>query len=651
MGWWGDNMPTWLGGNTPPPPPPQSRAQLRAAQTRTQQAQNDAQRRLSPHPTAQTGCLPCQAPQVRPPCDLRMFEVVEHRTRPNAAVSRAQGGPARVDASQDDDDEIRTHPKTFPFESTNVRPHPGPPYRSGQILEFVGQDKRRGITCDAVVRFESDVHCGQHPVMEVIDPWGQKTDHRVTQKRFELEYPELSVLRLHRPGTNWTNINNYWPWGMTPIDWVVTAKVCGVRPRQGVFGLTQVKLRVWPGHQFEFKLTIRPRWRGHGSESRMRETYAYADGRRTRPQGVERVTRTSTRGSESNRDFLGRDRNREETSRTTEESHLQRTSALTGTTNRTATRTTNSDTYRGRSADGRETTERTRSSSGVGGRMDRLSEETSITQREGVGQRRTLSESTSINGNNMEHSFRDERSGIVYVLKQGGQVLASPFRGLDAILQAIATVESAWARIQAWFEAGRPQVSVQVGWKLDFSFSLFAGEISSKWGWKEYSDHRAFFAYKIELALKIFSAEFDVNYGIGVTASCWAGTFEFSAAIGINGSAEFSIVGELKRLGPDRNQIIGAGVKAKAAGEISVYIRAIALSEKWCKAEARLKLPLEAEGEPKVDSGGFGIECGVKLKPLVASLNFTVRGLLNFTREREVMAQRELMAKRLVRLV
>ena len=239
----------------------------------------------------------------------------------------------------------------------------------------------------------------------------------------------------------------------------------------------------------------------------------------------------------------------------------------------------------------------------------------------------------------------------MYVLKQGGQVLASPFRGLDAILQAIATVESAWARIQAWFEAGRPQVSVQVGWKLDFSFSLFAGEISSKWGWKEYSDHRAFFAYKIELALKIFSAEFDVNYGIGVTASCWAGTFEFSAAIGINGSAEFSIVGELKRLGPDRNQIIGAGVKAKAAGEISVYIRAIALSEKWCRAEARLKLPLEAEGEPKVDNGGFGIECGVKLKPLVASLNFTVRGLLNFTREREVMAQRELMAKRLVRLV
>ncbi|MFO0627516.1 MAG: hypothetical protein U0325_18050 [Polyangiales bacterium] len=111
----------------------------------------------------------------------QMFEVVEHRTRPNAMVSRAQGA-ARIGAHVDDDDEIRTHPKTFPFESTNVRPHPAPPYRSGQIIEFVSQDKTRGITRDAVVRFESDVHCGQHPVMEIIDPWGQKTEHRVTQK-------------------------------------------------------------------------------------------------------------------------------------------------------------------------------------------------------------------------------------------------------------------------------------------------------------------------------------------------------------------------------------------------------------------------------------------------------------------------------------
>ncbi|MFO0627515.1 MAG: hypothetical protein U0325_18045 [Polyangiales bacterium] len=466
-----------------------------------------------------------------------------------------------------------------------------------------------------------------------------------------MEYPELSVLKLHRPGTNWSNINNYWPWGLMPMDWVVTARVCGVRPKQGVFGLTQVKLRVWPGRQFEFKLQIRPRWKGGGSESRMRETYAYADGQRTRPAGTDRVVRTSTRSSESNRDFLGRDRNREETSRTTERAHLERTSAMTGNTVRGSTRTTESDTYRGRSADGSMTTSRERSSSTFRGQMDRLSESTSIEQREGVGQRRTLSESTSINGDNMEHSFRDERSGIVYVLKESGKVIASPFKGLDALLQAIATVESAWARIKEWFEAGRPTVSVQVGWKLEFSFSLFSGEVASKWGWKEYSDHRAFFGYKIELNLKVFQAEFDVNYGIGVTASCWLGTYEFSAAIGINGSAEFGITGELMRTGPDRNQIIGAGVKIKGAAEISVYIRAIALSEKWCKAEARLKLPLEAEGVPKVDSGGFGLECMVRLKPLVASLEFTVRGLINFTRQREVMAQRELMPKRLVRFV
>lgn len=643
--WWGNNMPTWMGGNTPPPPPPRAKSQLRAAQTQVRSGQTDAQRCLSPHPTQRTGTLPCQAVQAKPPCDLKMFEVVQHRTRPNAVAARRAGGPQRVDANQDDEDEIRTHPMTFPFESTNVRAHPGPPYRSGQIIEFVGQVKKRGITSDAVVRFESDIHCGVHPVMEVVNPWGEKTEFRVTQKRFELEYPELKVLQLHKPGTSFTNINNWWPWGMQPMDTIVTARVCGVRPKQGVFGLTQVKLRVWPGDQFEFKLEIRPRWKGSGSESRMRETYAYADGKRTRPAGTDRVVRTSTRASESNRDFLGRDRDRTESSSTTERSHLERGA------HQSSGRTTQSDSLRTRSADGSETLTRERSNSTYRGQMDRLSESTSLETREGFGQRRTLSESTSISGNDMEHSFTDERAGVVFMLKKGGELIRAPFKGLDAIIDAITTIESAWARFKKWFEDGKPKVSVQVGWKLDFSFSLFAGEIASKWGWKEYSDHRAFFGYKIEIALKVFAAEFDVNYGYGITAECWLGTYEFSAVIGINGSAEFGIVGELARQGPDRNQIVGGGVKIKGACEVGVYIRAVALSEKWCKAEARLKLPLEAEGLPKLDRGGFGIEARVILKPLVASLEFTVRGLIKFEREREVLAQRELMPKRLFRLV
>lgn len=123
----------------------------------------------------------------------------------------------------------------------------------------------------------------------------------------------------------------------------------------------------------------------------------------------------------------------------------------------------------------------------------------------------------------------------------------------------------------------------------------------------------------------MFTAEFDVDYGYGITAECWLGTYEFSAVIGITGSAEFGIVGELARQGPERNQIV-AGDEDQGRLRVDVYIRAVALSEKWCKAEARLKLPLEAEGLPKLDRGGFGIEARVILKPLMATLHSPCEG-------------------------
>lgn len=642
MGWWGDNMPTWLGGNTPPPPPPRARSQVRAAQTQVQRGQADAQRSLCPHPTAQTGTLPCQAVKTGPPCDLAMFEVVEHRNRPTVFWQQLQGAP--------DHSPVKARrgpfPKTFAFDKPNVRVPKPPPYKSGQIIEFVSGWKKRGTVVDAIVRFNADVHCGNHPAMEIVNPQGEvQVLKGVTQKRFEIEYPEKKLSNIHCPGTSWTDINNYWPWGLLPVDWKVTAVVCGIRPRQPPFSRTTVTLRIWPGDHFDFKFEVRPRWKIAGKNviaTRSEHRYGQPNG------GMRTDVRSSTTTTESNRDFLGRDRDRTvSTSGTTREQAWRPSGVdghrVTGAERVTTSRSTTETSRDGSMVTGQSSSERTR-----GGRLEEMKSTTTVTERR-LGETRTLKETTTLSDSGDKTAFTDETTGIRFTMRKCGEVISAPFRGLQAVLDAIDTIDRAWESFQKWLDAGKPKVTVQVGWKIDFSFSLLSGEFKAQWGWNEYLDHRAFFGYGIEAELKIFEAKVDVNYGIGVTCECWLGTYEFSAVIGAKGAASFGIKGEAKREGPDSYVNLKTELKIVGAASITVYVKAIALSEKWCKAEATLKLPFEVEGAPKADKSGMALVVEGKIKKLKGTLTFKVRGFLEFDRERDILPEKVLLPKREIR--
>lgn len=642
--WWGNNMPTWLGGNTPPPPPPRAKSQLRAAQTQVRSGQTDAQRSLNPHPTGQTGTLPCQAIQPKKPCDLKMFEVVEHRNRPTIFWDQLQGAPSYTPLKA----KRGPFPKTFAFDKPNVRVPKPPPYKSGAIIEMVSGYKKRGTVVDAIVRFEADVKCGEHPVLEIINPQGEKQVLKgVTQKRFEVEYPEKSLSNIHQKGTSWTNINNYWPWGIMPFDWKIRAVVCGVRPKEPPFSTTEITLRIWPGDHFDFKLEFRPRWKTGGKESggsRTVHQYGRENG------GMSTDYRSSSRSTESNRDFLGRDRDRTVTSSSTNRETAVRTSGLTGQQVRGQERVTTSSSTTETSRDGRLVTTTGTSESTRGGRLTEIKGTTSVTER-GFGHDRTLKETTTLSdGKGDGVKFTDESTGIVFQMRRCGEVISAPFRGLDAVIAAIDTIDKAWESFQKWLEGGKPKVTVQVGWKIDFSFSLFSGELKAQWGWNEYEDHRAFFGYGLTANLKVFEAKVDINYGLGVTCECWLGTYEFSCVIGAKGSASFELEGEMRREGPDSYVTPKTEIKIVGAASITVYVKAIALSEKWCKAEATLKLPFEVEGKPKLDKGGFVLVVEGKIKKLKGTLTFCVRGLINFERERDILPEKVLLPKREIRL-
>jgi len=642
MGWWGDNMPTWMGGNTPPPPPPRARGQLRAAQQQVQRGQTNAQATLNPHPTAQTACLPCQAVQTKPPCDIKMFEVVEHRNRPSVWWERLSGTPDYVPVKA----KRGPFPKTFAFDKPNVKVPKPPPYKSGQIIEFVSGYKKRGTVVDAIVRFEADVKCAEHPALEIVNPQGEKEVLKgVTQKRFEIEYPEKKLSNIHKPGTSWGDINNYWPWGFLPFDWKVTAVVCGVRPKDPPFSKTLVVIRIWPGDHFDFKFEVKPRWKWAGKESSQTRT-VHQSGQSN--GGMSTDVRSSSRSSESNRDFLGRDRNSTTTSSGTTRETSSRASGVDGHRVTGAERVTTSRSQTDTSRDGSLVTTQSSSESTRGGRLTEMKASTSVTERR-LGEQRTLKESTTLSDKGDKTAFTDESTGIRYTMRKCGEVISAPFKGLDAIIAAIDTIDKAWEAFQKWMEGGKPKVTVQVGWKLDFSFSLFSGEFKAQWGWNEYGDHRAFFGYGIKAELKVFEAKIDVNYGIGVTCECWLGTYEFSAVIGAKGAAGFKLEGEVKREGPDSYTNFKTELKIVGEASITVYVKAIALSEKWCKAEATLKLPFEVEGEPKVDKSGFALVVEGKIKKLKGTLTFCVRGLINFERERDILPEKVLLPKREIR--
>lgn len=644
MGWWADNAPTWLGGTAPKPPLP---PKAHAAASRLQNAQQNAQQNLNPHPTAQSGCLPCQAAAAKPPCDLENFKVVEVRERPAPVSVRLSQGGAQTQLMADDEKDKRKYPATFPF--APKAPRTPPPYPNNQIIEFVGGDKKIGAKTVVTVSFDVPFKCGEHEAMEVVNPQGERTVYKgIHSKQFELEYLSKKVTNLARKteGADKWELGSYWFWGIHPMDTKVFGVVCGVRKGADPWGTMAVTLRCWPASELELKLAIPSLYKKSGEESRTRTNHV-VDRNTPASVGSSTVNRTSTRTVERDlrTDFLGRDRQGVTT--TTSTTHRERGDLRTsGTTTTSRSETLNV----GVGAIRTDSATRTTSETTRRGQTTGLSETNSTTSGSMLGTRTTSTTTDTVNSRGeLTREQNDEKSGVVFYIKRSGEVLTNAFQGLKQILNLISIVKTKWAEIKAFLEKNKPKVDVQYGARFSFSFDLFSGELVGKWCWREWSDHRAYFYYGFELSLKIFVGEIDVNLGVGISASCWGITVELSAVIGVKGEVDFGVTGTLERPEPDK--YLGGNVKIKGAASVMLYVKAVAGSPDWAQAQAAVKLPFEAEGAPKVTRASFAIEFSAKIKPTIASLDCHVKFLGSFKREREVFPEKVFFDKKLISIV
>lgn len=640
MGWWEDHAPTWLGGKASKPPLP---PQAYAAASQLQSAQQDAQKNLNPNPPPDGGCLPCQATAGLTPCDLENFKVVVVRHKPNNAYAQARGGSATVNLTEDN----RTYPKTFTF-APKAPPKPEP-YANNATLEFVGGDKTKGIKTEVTVSFDVPFKCREHDQMEVVNPQGEHAFLKgVRRKVFELEYLPKKIGNLARKteGGNTWEFGSYWLWGIHPMDTKVAGVVCGVRKGGATaWGTTAVILRCWPPDELELKLSIPSLYARAGEESSTR-VHHLVDGKTPASVGSTTVTRNSTRTTERDlrTDFLGRDRQTVTTGTST--SHRERGEHRTAGT----TTTSNTETLTvAHGAVGKDSLTYTTTESSSRGQLTGLSESVSTTTGGNLTTKTVTTHSDTLDHRGLTTQDEETRSGVVFYVKRGGEVLSNAFHGLAQILNIIALIKQKWAELRAFLEKNKPTVDVQCGWRFTFSFDLFSGEVSGKWAWREWSDHRAWFTYAFTLALKIFTATADVNFGVGITVGALGITVTFSAVIGVTGDADFRLEGSLER--PDPDSRIGASVKLKGSANLKVYIKAVAGSEDKASAEAALKLPFEAEGAPKVTRASFGVEFSAKIKPTVATLDCHVKFIGSFQREHEVLPEKVFCNKKLIPIV
>lgn len=153
----------------------------------------------------------------------------------------------------------------------------------------------------------------------------------------------------------------------------------------------------------------------------------------------------------------------------------------------------------------------------------------------------------------------------------------------------------------------------QVGASFDFSFSFLEGSFGAAWGYKEHTDHRVFFAWEAEIAMKLMSATVSASFG-----------FQMSSLL--TAKLQLDITGEvtanIKRARSKPEQAMSgdggtAGVKGSIDGKISGVAQA---GIGWCRVSREIgaKSGYEVGAELIVTEGELAFKGSAKFKGVSA---------------------------------
>ena len=131
---------------------------------------------------------------------------------------------------------------------------------------------------------------------------------------------------------------------------------------------------------------------------------------------------------------------------------------------------------------------------------------------------------------------------------------------LDSLAFVISLISTVWGLIL------KLKKIPKVGWYINYDLNFFQGIFELEWGWKEYSDYRAFYWFKINLALKLIEGKLELGIGFqgpGFTAQIFGA---------ING--EIPIYFSFEKTGPEEFENIPIGIKREIKGELGALLEA-----------------------------------------------------------------------------
>lgn len=562
-----------------PPPKREPLARLRAAQ-------RDARLHL-PDVEPPSSVLPCGLPRPSLPCDLGGLVITERRT---AVKHRAPWlGP------DPDPPKERAHPARFEFPQA-CGPAGAP---SGGVLAVVAGGPKDSRTTTLEIEVVSDYrYCGpaleNHPHVVITRP-GQPPETLRGRRR--------AVLPVHRPGRRYDAlprgaedlVGMFWAWNLAPATCQIDAVVCGDRRDGRPLGSQRVVVQVYPDDAFELEIS---------SPSLFKTALDV----KTDGQDVSLSAEVEAR-------LGGRE--------------VKAGSALTSEAGRRKLEA--SVTVR----DDPSGTERAVTYTLSEGERGRIRRELEVRQTvDGVdhslklaasGARPLRAETFTIEPRT---DLRDPRFEVA-LTRNGERVDV-----LGKTVALINLVRDLSRRLLALKDAIR-DLKPRVGWDFNLEFALLAGVFKAAWGWKEYTDHRAWLACSFEVHLQVFKLEATLAFGLDLTVKGYGVVAKVEGTL----EADFKVAARYERTSPDAGEFNPAKIEDDSTGALALKV--MAGSPTVAEIKGEIETGFDCEGSLRVERTGpvVAVET-IGFKGMKAKARVRILGWLNWKGELTLMDRR-----------
>ena len=178
--------------------------------------------------------------------------------------------------------------------------------------------------------------------------------------------------------------------------------------------------------------------------------------------------------------------------------------------------------------------------------------------------------------------------GAITLEKDGKSLIPDALVWFESIIVTAAEIYKIFRKI-------KDQVP-SIGWYFDFELQLMQGIFNMEWGWKEYSDHRAYFNTLYQFNVEIFYLSFEIGAGVsglGSKAQVYA-----NLAGSISTSQSANKLGTLQgngRNAPDDVEKISVDFEGLIEGALGIRVE-VGAYVKLLSAKGEAKTGVKADG-------------------------------------------------------